>query len=151
MMRRILHPSDFSRASAPAFAVAVALAKKERAELSLLHVLDPLTPMPDGYVSPPTYERLRKSARAYGGKQLARLVARAAKAGVRATPVLREGTPWSEIVRASRAPGVDLVVIGTHGRTGLSRLLLGSVASRVVGLARCPVLSVGPRGGRQRS
>jgi nucleotide-binding universal stress UspA family protein len=151
MIRRILHASDFSRASAPAFAKAVEFAKKHRAELRLLHVLDPLMPMPDGYVSPPTYEQLRKSAREYGRKRLARLVARAAKAGVRATAVLREGTPWSEIVRASRAPGVDLVVIGTHGRTGLSRLLLGSVASRVVGLARCPVLAVGARAGRKRS
>jgi nucleotide-binding universal stress UspA family protein len=150
-MRRILHASDFSRASAPAFVKAVELAKKEHAELRLLHVLDPLMPMPDGYVSPPTYEQLGKSAREYGRKQLARLVARAAKAGVRATPVLREGTPWSEIVRASRAPGVDLVVIGTHGRTGLSRLLLGCVASRVIGLASCPVLAVGARAGRKRS
>jgi nucleotide-binding universal stress UspA family protein len=151
MRRRILHASDFSRASAPAFAKAVELAKRDHAELSLLHALDPRMPTPDGYVSPPTYEGLRKSAREYGRKQLARLVARAAKAGVRATPLLREGTPWSEIVRASRAPGVDLVVIGSHGRSGLSRLLLGSVARRVVGLARCPVLTVGVRAGRQRS
>jgi nucleotide-binding universal stress UspA family protein len=150
-MRRILHASDFSAASGPAFAAAVEYAKKHRAELRLLHVVDPMMPMPDGFVSPPTYERLRESARAYGRKGLARLVARAAKAGVRATAVVREGTPWSEIVRASRAPGVELVVIGTHGRTGLSRLLLGSVASRVVGLARSPVLAVGTRGRRKRS
>jgi nucleotide-binding universal stress UspA family protein len=149
-MRRILHASDFSRASAPAFAKAVEFAKKRRAELRLLHVVDPLLPTPDGYVSPPTYERLRESAREYGRKRLAGLAARAAKAGVRATSVLREGAPWSEIVRASRAPGVELVVIGTHGRSGLSRLLLGSVASRVLGLARCPVLAVGARAGRKR-
>ena len=150
-MRRIVHASDFSRASAPAFAKAVEFAKKHRAELRLLHVVDPMMPMPDGYVSPPTYERLRASAREYGHKRLARLVARAAKAGVRAIPLVREGTPWSEIVRASRAPGVELVVIGTHGRTGLSRLLRGSVASRVVGLARCPVLAGNARAGRKRS
>lgn len=151
MKRRILHASDFSRASAPAFAKAVEFAKKHRAELCLLHVVDPSMPMPDGYVSPPTYEGLRGSAREYGRKQLARLVARAAKAGVRATAVVREGTPWSEIVRASRSPGVDLVVMGSHGRSGLSRLLLGSVARRVVGLARCPVLTMGARAGRRRS
>jgi nucleotide-binding universal stress UspA family protein len=150
-MRRILHASDFSRASAPAFRQAIEYAKKHRAELRLLHVVDPMMPMPDGYVSPPTYEGLRASAREYGRKRLARLAARAAKAGVRAAPVLREGTPWSEIVRASRGPGVELVVIGTHGRTGLSRLLLGSVASRVVGLARCPVLAVGAHAARKGS
>jgi nucleotide-binding universal stress UspA family protein len=145
MIRRILHASDFSPASAPALARAIELAKASRAELRLLHVLDPLAPMPDGYVTPPTYAALRKSAQAYGRKQLERLVAKATKAGVRATALLREGTPWSEILRASRSPKADVIVIGTHGRTGLSRLLLGSVASRVIGLARCPVLSVGAR------
>jgi nucleotide-binding universal stress UspA family protein len=149
--RRILHASDFSPASAPAFARAVALAKAKHAELCLLHVLDPTMPVTDGVVSPPTYAALLKSARAYARKGLARLVARAVEAGVRATPVLREGSAWSEIARASRARGVDLVVIGTHGRSGVSRLLLGSVASRVVGLARCPVLAVGARAGGKRS
>lgn len=149
-MRRILHASDFSPASAPAFARAVALAKEERADLSLLHVLDPSMPTVDGVVSPPTHAALLKAARTYGRAELARLAARAAKADVRATPILREGAPWSEIVRASRGPGVDLIVIGTHGRTGLSRLLLGSVASRVIGLARCPVLTVGEASGRKR-
>ena len=144
-MRRILHPSDFSSASAPAFARALELAKANRAELTLLYVADPLEPVPDGVVSPPTYTQLRKSAREYGEKGLARLVAKAARAGVRATAVVREGPPWAEIVRAARGLRADLLVIGTHGRTGLARLLIGSVASRVVGLATCPVLTVGTR------
>ena len=145
MIRRILHPTDFSRASTPALAKALEMAKANRAELRLVHVLDPVMPITDDYVSPPTYEQLRKSAHAYGRKQLDRLVSRARRAGVRATGVLREGSACSEIVRAARAPQVDLIVMGTHGRTGLSRLLLGSVASRVIGLARCPVLSVRSR------
>jgi len=74
--RRILHASDFSPASAPAFARAVALAKAKHAELCLLHVLDPTMPVADGVVSPPTYAALLKSARAYARKGLARLVAR---------------------------------------------------------------------------
>ena len=152
MIRRILHPSDFSRASAPAFAKAVQLAKANRADLRLLHVMDPLVPMmPDGYVSPPTYAQLRKSAQAYGRRQLGRLAAKAGKAGARATTVMREGAPWSEILRAARAPKVDLIVIGTHGRSGLPRLLLGSVAGRVIGRARCPVLSVRARSVRKES
>jgi nucleotide-binding universal stress UspA family protein len=142
-VKRILHASDLSRASTRAFTEAVALAKRKRAELTLLYVADPLEPVPDGYVSPPTYLQLRKSAREYGRKGLARLVAKAARAGVRATAVVREGTPWAEIVRAARGLKADVLVIGTHGRTGVSRLLIGSVASRIVGLARCPVLTVG--------
>ena len=150
-MRRILHASDFSRASTPAFAKAVELAKANHAELRLLHVLDPLVPMPDGYVSPPTYVQLRKSALAYGRKHLARLVAKAGKAGVHASAVLREGTPYSEIVRAARGCKADLIVIGTHGRTGVAGLLLGSVAGRVAGLATCPVLSVRSRSARKKT
>jgi universal stress protein A len=145
MIRRILHPSDFSRASAPAFAAALGMAKAHRAELRLVHVLDPATPMASTVVSPPTYDRLRKAARAYGARRLAGLVARARRAGVRTTASLREGPAWSEIVRAARTPRTDLIVMGTHGRTGLSRALLGSVAARVLRLARCPVLSVRPR------
>lgn len=144
-MRRILHPSDFSPASAPALGKAIELAKTSRAELVLLHVLDPLQPVPDGAVSPPTYGQLLKSARMYGEKQLARLVVQARRRGVRTRAILREGTPYSEIERAARGLKADLIVIGTHGRTGMSRLFLGSVASRVVALARCPVLSVRPR------
>jgi nucleotide-binding universal stress UspA family protein len=66
MMRRVLCASDFSPASTPAFAKAVELAKRDHAELSLLHVLDPTMPVADGVVSPPTYGRLRKAAREYG-------------------------------------------------------------------------------------
>jgi len=144
-MRRIVHATDLSSASTPAFTRAVALAKKNRADLTLLYVADPLMPMPDGYVSPPTYRQLRKSAVEYGRKRLARLVAKAAQSGVQATAVVREGTSWAEIVRASRGLKPDLLVIGTHGRTGLSRVLIGSVARRVIGLAACPVLTVASR------
>jgi nucleotide-binding universal stress UspA family protein len=144
-MRRIVHATDLSSASTPAFTRAVALAKRKRADLTLLYVADPLAPMPDGYVSPPTYQQLQKSAVEYGRKGLARLVAMAARSGVRARAVVRAGTPWAEIVRASRALKPDLLVIGTHGRTGLSRVLVGSVASRVIGLASCPVLTVAAR------
>lgn len=144
-MRRIVHATDLSNASTPAFTRAVAMAKRNRADLTLLYVADPLMPMADGTVSPPTYRQLRKSAVEYGRKGLARLVARAAQSGVRATAVVREGTAWAEIVRASRRLRPDVLVIGTHGRTGFFRVLVGSVASRVIGLASCPVLTVAAR------
>lgn len=141
--RRILHPTDFSRASGAAFARAVALAKADRAELLVVHVLTPALPMVgDGYVSPKVYEQMEASARAAGKKHLDRLVARAKKAGVRARGLLLEGVPHERIVRAARAQRVDLVVMGTHGRTGLARFFLGSVAERVVAMAGCPVLTV---------
>src|SRR5262245_1648888 len=133
-IRRILHPSDFSKASAAAFAKAVELAKSNRAELLLLHVLGPPVPIMggEGYVSPTVYEDLHKSARAYASKQLASLVAKTKKAGVRAKVLLLEGIAHEQIVRAARSPRADMIVVGTHGRTGLAKFFLGSVAGRVV-------------------
>ena len=142
-IRRILHPSDFSRASSAAFAQAVDMAKANRAELLLVHVLAPFVPMVgDGYVAPKVYEEIEASARAQAQKQLDLLVARARKAGVRAKSLVLEGVPHEQITRAARSRRVDLVVLGTHGRTGLAKFFLGSVAGRVISTAPCPVLTV---------
>jgi nucleotide-binding universal stress UspA family protein len=141
--RRILHPTDFSSASTAAFKRAVAMAKKDRSELVLVHVLAP--PMPiagEGYIPPNVYEDLEASAQRYAEKRLATLKDKAKTAGVRASIVIREGVADEQIVRAARAKKADVIVIGTHGRTGLARLFLGSVASRVVTAAPCPVLTV---------
>jgi nucleotide-binding universal stress UspA family protein len=88
------------------------------------------------------YEELEASARAHGQKQLDALAARAGKAGVRARRFLMDGVPAEQIARAARSRRADLVVIGTHGRTGLAKFFLGSVAGRVVSMAHCPVLTV---------
>jgi len=143
-IRRIVHPTDFSKASAAAFAKAVELAKSNRADLVVLHVLAPSLPLMAGdeYVSPQIYEDLDKAARAHASKELARLVAKAKKAGVSATAMLRDGVAHEQIVRAARSPKADMIVIGTHGRTGLAKLFLGSIAGRVVATAQCPVMTV---------
>ena len=142
-IRRILHPSDFSRASGAAFAKAVDLAATNRAELLVLHVMAPVMPMVgDGYVSPKLYEEIESSARAQAQKQLDALVAKAKKARVRARALLVGGVPHEQITRMARSKRTDLVVIGTHGRTGLAKFFLGSVAGRVVSVAPCPVLTV---------
>ena len=142
-IRRIVHPSDFSRASGAAFAKAVDLAKTNRAELLVVHVLVPTVPMVgEGYVPPKLYEEIEASARAHAQKQLGALVAKAKKAGARAKSLLSEGVPHEQITRAARSKRADLVVIGTHGRTGLAKFFLGSVAGRVVSIAPCPVLTV---------
>jgi nucleotide-binding universal stress UspA family protein len=149
---RILHPTDFSPASAGAFARALDEARTSDAELLVVHVLAPVVPMVgDGYISPKAYEDLDRAARQHAQKQLDRLVARARKAGIRATPVLLEGSAAEQIVRAARSKRADVIVMGTHGRTGLARLFMGSVAERVIGTAPCPVLTVhGRRSGRGR-
>jgi nucleotide-binding universal stress UspA family protein len=140
-MRGILHATDFSRASSRAFASALDLARRQRAQLLLLHVMAP--PSPFRASEPPTdYLALLAETRRDAQRRLGALLARARKRGVRARSKLTEGAPAQEIARVARRQRADIIVIGTHGRTGLARLLLGSVAARVLQLAACPVLTV---------
>jgi nucleotide-binding universal stress UspA family protein len=145
VFRRILHATDFSSASRPALAQAIALARQNRVPLWVVHALPP-TVVPLGgdvtYVPPGTYEAIDRSAREHAQKQLQTLVERAKRAGVRATALLLDGSPHEQILRAIRRTRADLLVIGTHGRTGLSKVLMGSVAERLVRLAACPVLTI---------
>jgi nucleotide-binding universal stress UspA family protein len=142
-IRRIVHASDFSPASRAAFAKALELARSNRAELLVVHVLTPVVPVVgEGYISPTTYQEMEASARAWARKRLAALVTRARTAGVRAKAVLLEGVAHGQIVRVARARRADLTVVGTHGRSGLARFFLGSVAGRVVATAASPVLTV---------
>jgi nucleotide-binding universal stress UspA family protein len=143
MSRRIVHPSDFSSASGAAFKKAVELAKSDRAQLMLVHVLSPIAPIAgEGYVSPKMYEDIAASSRAWAQKQLDKLLAKAKTSGVRATGSVLEGVAHDQIARFARSKHADLLVMGTHGRSGLAKLFLGSVASRVVAAAPCPVLTV---------
>lgn len=145
-MQRVLHPSDFSSASTPAFKQALETAKDGDAELLIVHVLTPVAPIVgEGYISPKTYEEIEQSARAHGQKQLDGLLEKARKAGVKATGLLLEGVPHDQVVRAAKSKKADLIIMGTHGRGGFAKLFLGSVAERVVATAPCPVLTVRAR------
>ncbi len=95
-------------------------------------------------MTPRMYEEMERAVRNSAQKQLDRLVDRARKAGAAARGLLLTGAAPAAIARAARKERADLVVVGTHGRTGLKRLLAGSVASRIVGTAPFPVLTVRP-------
>jgi nucleotide-binding universal stress UspA family protein len=132
----ILHPTDFSERSQHAFWLACSLARDYGARLIVLHVVPvPAVVYGEG-VLPPNPEELLAAAR----EQLNRLPA--PRADVRAERQLADGDAVEEILRIAREAGADLVVMGTHGRTGVGRLLMGSVAEQVVRRASCPVLTV---------
>ncbi len=141
-VRRILHATDFSPASRRAFDTALAMAKSLDAKLTIVYVLPPVVTVPDQYIDAATLDRLDHQAREWSTQQLDRLAARGRKAGVKTTALLRDGDPASQIVAACRTTKSDLIVVGTHGRRGLPKFFLGSVAERVVSLASCPVVTV---------
>ena len=133
MTRRILHPSDFTSFSRAALRKAIEMAKSNRAELLLVHVISPIVPVPgDAYISPKMYDELEGAARASAQKQLDKLAAQVKKARVKSKAFVLDGAPSEEIVRFARNRRVDLIVMGTHGRAGLAKLFVGSVADRVV-------------------
>jgi nucleotide-binding universal stress UspA family protein len=141
-IRRILHATDFSPASRRAFDAALAMAKSLNARLTIAYVLAPVVTVPDQYLDAATLDRLDRQAREWSSEHLDRLAARAKRAGVKATVVLRDGDPADQIVRACRTTKSDLIIVGTHGRRGLPKFFLGSVAERVVSTASCPVVTV---------
>ena len=140
----ILHPTDFSERSLGAFAIARSLAWDYGARLVVLHVKasDSIV-YGDGLVVPePAGRREELLARLRHDCPASR--------GVPTEHALAEGDPASEILRVAGETGCDLVVMATHGRTGLNRILMGSVAEEVVRKSPCPVLTVnGPALSRQ--
>jgi nucleotide-binding universal stress UspA family protein len=144
--KTILVPHDFSTSANHAAALARDEAKHHGARVVLLHVVElpyQMTPetviVPDATGAPIT---IRDYAVSSAESHLADLVAGLVKDGLAASAAVRVGAPVDEILRSVNDEKADLVVIGTHGRTGLAHLLLGSVAERVVRLAKAPVLTV---------
>jgi len=147
-IQRIVHPTDFSKTADRAFRKAVEFAKQNRAELLLVHVLLRALPPPSLWRG--VYDRIDAQERRVAETRLSALLTRAQRANVRARTLLLSGVTYDQIVRVAESMRAGLIVMGSHGRTGLSKLLLGSVAERVSGLAPCPVLIVGSRKGRKR-
>jgi nucleotide-binding universal stress UspA family protein len=143
VLRRILHPSDLSPASRSAFRTALALATRDGATLLVVHVLPVLPLVPDAYLASTTYGAVLQAQRTEAQERLDRLVGEAKRAGARASSILLDfGVTAERITRLARARRADVIVMGTHGRSGLRRAVLGSVAARVVATATCPVLTV---------
>ncbi len=142
--KKICCPIDFSDASRAAMEVAVDLAARNGAELVLLHAYPiPGYTFPDGSVvaSPKMMDELAEQAEHHLGEWKRDAGALGARSVVTVKAV---GEPATEIVAYARERGVDLLVVGTHGRTGLEHALMGSTAERVVRRAPCPVLTVRP-------
>jgi nucleotide-binding universal stress UspA family protein len=135
-IRTILCPTDFSVNSSSAFRMACGLARDYKARVVVLHVVEtPVAPYVNDAIMPPVEPNLDEFRE--------KLASCAVPEGtVNVERLLLEGEPVEEIVEVAREMPCDLIVMGTHGRTGVSRLLMGSVAEAVLRAAPCPVLTL---------
>ena len=138
--RKVLVATDFSEGSDEAIDRAIEMAKQSAAEVEILHVdrAGRGVPVRDGSTSTPTTARCTPASIC----ELSRRADRFRQAGLACTTKIVEGSASTEIAARGRDIGADLIVVGTHGRTGLAHAMLGSVAERVVRRASCPVLTV---------
>ena len=138
-IQHLLVPLDFSLYAEQALQHAIALAQPLRVPLTLLHVI-PLHPLAIRDVLAPLLEASLRAVETEAHQRMHTARARVHQVGLRCDTLIVHGIPFQTIVDTAGDRDVDLIVMGTHGRTGLSHVLLGSVAEKVVRLAPCPVL-----------
>jgi nucleotide-binding universal stress UspA family protein len=144
---KIIAATDFSEDSKLALEYAEEMARRFSAEIIVLHVDQPLSPVmmaPDfgAGVDIGVMSRIAEEQRLLAQRELDQTVSRLRDSGLKARSLLRVGAPFIEIINAAQSEGADLIVLGTHGRTGLAHVLIGSVAERVVHKASVPVLTI---------
>jgi len=130
--------------------MAVELARRLGAELEIVHVEEPLPAYAFAEGPLPDLPRLQEEVQRWAERELEQQVKEARGAGVPVRTAVLLGTPANTIVETARTDGADLIVVGSHGRTGLERVLLGSVAERIVRTSPCPVLTVRSTPGAQQ-
>jgi nucleotide-binding universal stress UspA family protein len=142
MFYRVVVATDFSECAQGGWELARRIAAAPGSELILTHVLTEVPLYGEGIFNIETARKVREGARKWAEGALEAWVGKARAEGLSARAALRTGNPHEEIVALARDERADLIVIGTTGRGGINRALLGSVADRVVRLAPCPVLTV---------
>jgi len=148
MFAKILLPTDFSGCSAEAAGMARSLAERFGSRVVVLHVLDEpatLDPMFRGDIP---LEMLRSRMEQFARENMDAFLARHFSGFEDFDTMLATGIPYREIIGKAREVAADLIVIGTHGRTGVEHVIFGSTAEKVVRMAPCPVLTV-RQGGKQ--
>jgi len=143
-IKKVLVPVDFSKDSLRAAEYAKNFAAPFGAQLVLLHVIEPIyyASPADMYAASPNLALLIEEQRKAAQAQLEQLAQKLSGQGAKVQTLLKSGSPPQVLADTAKRIKADLIVMATHGRTGLAHVLLGSVAERVVRLATCPVLTV---------
>ncbi len=141
-LKKILCPTDFSDYSLYALDYAIGFAKLYKAKLLLLHVVDIFLHDP-AYFAPYVPDRAMFTGYEENAQaRLKELVKKKVPKGIETEVIVKEGRAFVEIVRTAKKKKADMIVIATHGRTGLSHVMFGSTAEKVVRKSPCPVLSI---------
>ena len=142
-IRSVLHPTDFSESSKHAMLYAFSLAEQYRAKLRILHVIEEISgTLYFDMLQTAPLAQLMSEVETQAQSALDGLVPPEVKEKLNLEYLIRRGVPFLETVRCAEETRSDLIVCGTHGRTGLKHVLFGSVAEKIVRKAPCPVLSV---------
>ncbi len=142
MISKILIPTDFSATSRHAFTYAVDLNRLFRARLYLIHVLQDFTEFSEYTLSPTILPQLYLEFEQNATNKLEEMVNLNVPEDMHCDTYLLHGIPFYEIIQFARAEQIDLIVVGSHGRTGLKHVLFGHTAEKVVKKSPCPVLSI---------
>jgi nucleotide-binding universal stress UspA family protein len=147
-IKKILSPVDFSKESMKALSTAAELSKHFHAELLIVNVVPPVTTIVEetdysfySFDVPMYQDTLLRAAK----KRLRTTISQKVSRGVKARSIVLPGDPAQTIVKTAKKQHVDLIIIATHGRSGWTHLVFGSVAEKVIRLAPCPVLVVKTR------
>jgi len=144
-LKHIMVPIDFSECSLCALNYALALAKKLEADLVLLHIVEPavyIDNAENNLLAPTLPDETNQQLMTASRERLMALKEEVARCGIAVETLVRMGRAQSEIPDTAKATGVDLIVMGTHGHSGIKHALLGGIAERVVRHSSCPVLVV---------
>lgn len=141
-LNRILVPIDFSAYSKNALQYAIPLARQCKAELVLVYVVEPTVYPADFSFGQVGFPSVEEELRTRGSEELTKLIAEQIPQAVDARKVIRTGKPYLEILEAARVEGADMIVIATHGHSGVEHLLFGSTAEKVIKKAKCPVVVI---------
>jgi len=142
MISKILIPTDFSQPARHAFTYAVDLNRLFGARLYLVHVLQDFTEFSEYNLSPTILPQLYLEFEQSASNKLEEMVRHIVPEHMHCDTYILHGVPFYEIIQFSRTEQVDLIVVGSHGRTGLKHVLFGHTAEKIVKKSPCPVLSV---------
>ena len=144
-LKNIIVPTDFSKLSITALEYAKEMAEKMDAKIHLVYVLEKTPPFLAMSSFNVSEEEVMKSMEEQAQKQLKEIVCDVVEdSSIIITEILRKGVDYEEIIKYSKEINSDMIVIATHGRTGILHNLLGSVAEKVIRYAQCPVLVISP-------